>query len=64
MLPDLEADVDEHVVINQSRTDVVYDTIGSEMLVDLSDLQNAVHEEETEDVDEVLETSRAELKDS
>ena len=52
MLPDIEADIDEHVMLTQSKTDVVFDTVGGEVTVDLSEIHNAVREEDKEDENE------------
>ena len=64
VLPDHKGDIDEHVVLNQSKKNVVIDTIGGEMFVDLSEIQNAVNEEERDDVNEPkdVEPNREELK--
>ena len=64
MIPDNEEDIDEHVILSQSKTDVVFDTVGGEMIVDLSEIWNAINEEDKEEVNESEDTkpTREELK--
>ena len=63
VLPDHEADVNEHVVLHQSKTDVVIDKVGGDVTVDLSEIQTAMNEEERDEVNkpEDLEPNREEL---
>ena len=46
VLPDFEADVDEHVVLQQSKTDIVFESARGDANVDLSEIQSAVNEED------------------
>ena len=48
VLPDIEEDIDEHVVLSQSKTDVIFDMVGGEMIVDMSEIRNAINEEDKE----------------
>ena len=66
VLPDMEEDIDEHIVISQSKTGVVFDTVGGEVTVDLSEIQNAVSEEDNEEENESvdMDSIRDELKKS
>ena len=46
VLPDIKADIDKHVVLTQSKNGVVFYTVGGEVIVDLSEIQNALNEED------------------